>query len=1649
MKNKHHFNPLLSSGFAICACFTFISPSARATILANPSITGGSNAYGQSTFNAGAYAASNVFNGNASDYASAGQGANTFLQFTFPGAVTFDSMVVVNRDSPAGTDLVGNYTLTLSSGSESITRTAARGQGGIDSIGPVTTTTVRLDVDTLGAAGTGNTGAMEIYFLKTPDGMKPIPGVSVTASSNNPFGTGFVATNAINGIIGRDNSAEFASNAGVNTFVDFSFGVVRTVTGFDFFDRMAADAKVSSFDLIFSMDDTWGNGDDITRHYTGSTQSDNFAGISAKNVRYDVTGISGTNVGMNEIRFFELPAPGLAWKSTTDGTWDIGGATNWNDGTGAVAFTNGRHVTFDDSASITTVNVAVAVAPASITVSNPTKDYIIGGSAITGGTGLTKSEAGNLTLTGVNDFTGGMTITAGTVTIGGAGQLGGGSYIGNIVNSGNFVYNSSASQTLAGTLSGAGSATVSNGVLALSSATNSAIAVSASGTLNLTNPIAGYAGRATRTGNISGAGTVNINGGGAGVAGGWIKLSSGGGNFTGFTGAINVNSGVLTMDNLNGTLTGNPTMNVVAGGVFGIRGQNVSLGALTGDGDVANDYSGDASGHTLTLGANDGSGTFAGNVHGNASGADGTLEAGKLFLAKSGSGTQTLGGANTYTGSTTIHAGTLAFSSSATLASNMIAVDGGARLDVSALGAGITLTGGSLTAGRTSGFAEDVKGNITLDDSDLTIGGSGPIAGTLSQTGNLTLNNCIVNCDLAAATTVGGGVNDMVNVTGDLALTGISDIAINKLAGALSAGAYSLLSCSGTLTGTTAELNLVGLPDTARQSFALAISGKTVQLIVTGDSGNLTWTGTDGAHPTFWDDGTTANWSGSGGPIYHNGDRVLFDDNGVGTVEPQYYLIPGSVTFNNTIPYFLSGSSGGIDGGTGLTKNNTGTLSISTDNAYTGTTVINAGTVSVADLGVALGTGTLITLGDASHTGTLQTTATTSTNRTLALGAGGGILDVAPATTLTLSGGISGNASLREIGSGTLVLDGANSYTGATVIDGSVLSTASLAPNGNNSGIGSGTALTLNGGTLRYTGGSNGNETLSNQFNRAITLGAGGGTIDIAGSGFLFCNGSFTGSSALSILSTSGASPVRMLLYTGNSPGFSGPVSIGNGTANSGWLQYRSDAALPFGTGNITINTGGILSSDSGTTIPTVLTNDIILNGGTLGAQKVSTQFSGSVTVNASMTSYLTTNLSGSGANIVIAGNIAGSGTLVKNGGGFSVELRGDNSGFTGTYNATLGGTVIYAANAASAAASWNIPSGSDANARILAAAENATYELGSLSGTTGLLQNLSALSGNSVFKIGALNTSTAFNGVIKDNGGTVAITKVGATGTLTLGGANTYTGKTTVNAGTLAISATGSFSNTPLIDIKSGATLDVTAVSGGIAPLYANQTITGNGAVTGTVAVFGTYSAHVDSSGTPSAEKLTVSGAVAIQSGAILQLNDLAAVPVSLPSGATFTILSCGALSGAFAGLADGSTIPAGSNTFVIHYNPSSITLVKGGNYASWASTHGITGEASTVDHDNDGLANGVEYALGLDPTKPNGSPGTLAAGVLSFTKGADAMANGDVTYVIEESDDLGLADPWAAVVTHTPPNASATISHTLPAGKPKVFARLKISIQ
>jgi autotransporter-associated beta strand protein len=113
--------------------------------------------------------------------------------------------------------------------------------------------------------------------------------------------------------------------------------------------------------------------------------------------------------------------------------------------------------------------------------------------------------------------------------------------------------------------------------------------------------------------------------------------------------------------------------------------------------------------------------------------------------------------------------------------------------------------------------------------------------------------------------------------------------------------------------------------------------------------------------------------------------------------------------------------------------------------------------------------------------------------------------------------------SLVKVGTGTLTLTGANNYTGGTTLAGGVISVS------NDSGLGNAAgALTFTGGTLQVTG------TSYTSMSRAITLGAGGGSIEIAdAANTLTVWGAITGTGGLTKLGAGALSLFNNNNYSG------------------------------------------------------------------------------------------------------------------------------------------------------------------------------------------------------------------------------------------------------------------------------------------------------------------------------------------------------------------------------------------------------------------------------------------------------------------------------------------------------------------------------------
>ena len=221
--------------------------------------------------------------------------------------------------------------------------------------------------------------------------------------------------------------------------------------------------------------------------------------------------------------------------------------------------------------------------------------------------------------------------------------------------------------------------------------------------------------------------------------------------------------------------------------------------------------------------------------------------------------------------------------------------------------------------------------------------------------------------------------------------------------------------------------------------------------------------------------------------------------------------------------------------------------------------------------------------------------------------------------------------------------------------------------------------------------------------------------------------------------------------------------------------------------------------------------------------------------------------------------------------------------------------------------------------------ASTQSVSIGSLAG-----KGIVSLAGHTL-SIGNNNLSTSFSGLIQESGG---VTKVGG-GTFTLTEANSYTGATTVTAGTLRVSnQTGSATGTGTVKVNAG----TLGGKGVIAGLVTIGTGSGTGAVLGpsagsnrlailtiqralTFKADGIYNCKLNTRN-PSTDQVIANG-VTIETGARFVLRTKGNQALAL--GTTFTVINNTAatlIGGTFANLADGSTFTAGNNTFQVSYS-------------------------------------------------------------------------------------------------------------------------------
>lgn len=668
---------------------------------------------------------------------------------------------------------------------------------------------------------------------------------------------------------------------------------------------------------------------------------------------------------------------------------------------------------------------------------------------------------------------------------------------------------------------------------------------------------------------------------------------------------------------------------------------------------------------------------------------------------KEGAGTLVLTNTNVYTGGTEIKAGTLQVGSG----SNQGTLGTGAITDngVLAINRNDTYTIAGAISG-TGSFVQQGTGTTVLTADNDYQGITTISAGTLQ---------------LGDGGTTGGVTGDIAN-EGTLVVNRSND---NALAGQISGSGKLVIAGTGTTTLSNIMNNYQG--GTELDSGTLAIANDAVL-----GTGALTF---DGGTLLLADNTTLTHdivtlgkgTDGKGGTISVNG---------------------GESAEVTTI----------ITGSGALTKGGDGTLVLTGVQAYTGNTVVAAGTLQLGN-------------GDDNIDGSLAAGTTVSV-------ASGATLAFNEASSRTFANVISGDGSVLKQGTNQLVLSGVNTYKGGTTIQGGTLA---VSQDGNLGDVSGG--LTFDDGTLQLTS--------AFDTGRAVTLNAGGGTINIADGDASTFSGKFTGAGQLTKM---GGGTLTLSSvdsdYTGRTDIQGGVLAIsdnrnlGNGgelNIGGATLLLTGDANLnrqvTLGNTNSTIETATSTSS----TISGLLTGTgrlLKIGDGTLVLTDATNNYSGGTEIDAGTLSISSDgNLGAAAGGVAIdAGTLQMTDTMTL---AHTVTLKDTNSaigvdaskiatissaiGGSGKLNKTGDGTLVLA-NAGN-----NYSGGTEITAGTLQLGNGTTD--GAISGGVTVDQGATLAFNN--------KNEQTFGSVITGDGG---VSVIGA-GTLKLTGTNNYTGGTTI----------------------------------------------------------------------------------------------------------------------------------------------------------------------------------------------------------------------------------------------------------------------------
>ena len=1390
--------------------------------------------------------------------------ANTYTGGTTVSAGTLQ----VGNNAALGTGgLVLQGGTTLAAGAPNLTIANAVQTNGIGTVnsGPGVFTLA----GTISGAGSINktgTGNLVLTGNNSFDGLNVAAG-SVGVATNTAAGIGLITLNGT--LLGATVSGlTLANNFLINgaSTIDSSSGVLTlngTISG------PGSINKVNVGNLILNGNNSF-NGLNISSGGTVTLGTNTAGGIGNINISNNATlaaGLSGLVVANT------ITTPGVGTVDSGPGVMTLSGVIS---GAGSIRKTNTGNLVLNQ---FNTYN-GLDIVGGTVTVGTNTAGGV-GNINIGDGT-ILAAGANGLALNNTITTPGGGRVNAGpgiftlNGTIGGVGSL---SQIGtgNLVLNGNNSFNglgiNQGTVTVGtNTAAGIGTITINDGAILAAGVDNLVVAnvVETTGggrvdTKAFTTTLNGTIGGVGSLSHI-GSGNLILNGNnsfnGLGINQGTVTVGT---NTAAGIGTITINDGAILAAGANGLALANVVETTGGGrvnsgpGIFTLNGTIGGVGSLSqiGTGNLVlngnNSFNGlGINQGTVTLGTNTAGGIGTITINNGAilaAGVDNLVVANvvettgggrvdtKAFtttlngtiggvgsLSHIGSGNLILNGNNSFNG-LGINQGTVTVGTNTAAGIGTITINDGAILAAGANGLALanvveTTGGGRVNSG---------PGIFTLNG---TIGG----VGSLSQigTGNLVLNgNNSFN---------GLGINQGTVTLGTNTAGGIGTITINVHGAILAAGVDNLV------VANVVETTGGGRVDT--KAFTMTLNGLiggtgSISQIGTGNlilNGNNTFAAGLGINQGTVTLGT--NTAAGTGAIAINEGAILAA--GVsGLVVANHVETTGGGRINSGPGVFtLNGTIGGAGS---ISQIGTGNLILNGANTFAAGLGINQGTVTLGT-STSAGTGAItINNGGILAAGVSGLVVSNHVETT-----GGGRVD-SGAGVFTLSGTIGGPGSISQIGTGNLILNGANTFIAGLGIN---QGTVTL---GTNTSAGVGT-ITINNGGILAAGVSG--LVVANDIQTT-----GGGRVD-SGAGVLTLNGVIGNNGSISQIGTGN------LVLNGNNT-FTAGLGINQGTVTLG----TNTAA---GTGTLTINNGAILAAGvSGL----VVSNNIQTTGG------------GRVN-------------SGSGT-LTLNGVIGNNGSISQIGTG-NLVLNGANT-FTGGLGVNIG-TVTLGSNTAAGTGTIAL------NAATLAAGVSGLTVANAIQTTGGGRVD----SGTGTFTL---------SGAIGNTGG---LTKVG-TGNLVLSGTSNYTGGTTVSAGRLTVSGALTAS---AVTVATGGTLagagsvtSFSAQSGSTVSPGAPEGTVGTLSVTGN-ASFASGSTYLVTVSGATSDRIAIGGTATL-GGANLSVA-LGAAPATF--GTTYTVLTAtGGRTGAFTPLFSGfgqafnPTIVYGANDVRLTLAPASIVGLLG----------------------------------------------------------------------------------------------------------------------